>query len=148
MPALPRPFADLSAYLHALAATPRPVLLARCHHQWTGAALLALLAVPALFGHRPDPLSTALVLPLAAASWALDLAGAAAHAAWERGRLWADVSCPCCAGPGGHGPHGGGPDDDPPLVPAAPAGGGLTAADLAWLDAVSRLPHPAPTART
>ncbi|MDT3396154.1 hypothetical protein RKE29_05780 [Streptomyces sp. B1866] len=142
---LSRLFALWAARLRLLAAAPRGTLLGRGHHQWTGAACLAVLALPALFGRQPDTLTTAVILPAAAASWALDLAGAVAHIGWERGLLWPGVACPCCGphhdGPGG---NGGGPGDGAP--PPGPGHLGddhrLTPADLAWLDNISRLPHP------
>lgn len=125
---LPRPLADLCCLAYDLVTSPREVLLVRRHHQWTGPAWIAALSAPALFGYRPDMVPALIVLTVGGFSWALDLVGTAAHIAWQRGRIWPDITCGCCDPDDG-------PDDDPgpPTGPDDPGGYGLTPADEQWL---------------
>lgn len=134
---LPRPIADLLCLAHDLVTSPREVLLVRHHHQWTGAALIALVSAPCLFTDaRPAPVPAAIVLAIGGISWALDLVGTAAHIAWRRGRIWADVTCDCCD------PDDNGDDDEDPTPdgPDDPEGYSLTPADEEWLREISAAP--------
>ncbi|MDQ0792009.1 hypothetical protein [Streptomyces sp. B1I3] len=101
MKRLPRPVADLVRLWHDLALHPREVLLSRNHHQWRGAGFIALVAV--LVATGAPGFGVGSLLPaflLAGPSWALDLCGYYAHGLWETGRIWQDIDCQCCDGPG------------------------------------------------
>lgn len=117
---------------------PREVLLMRCHHQWTGAAVLAVTF--GLYLVSPfDPVSLTVLLVFGGSSWALDLVASSVHWLWRKGWLWKSIACPCC-GPYDDGPDDGEFDDDPD-EPGDDHG--LTPDDEAWL--LSLASRPAPT---
>lgn len=123
----PRPIADLAALIRDLCTSPREVLLVRHHHDWVGAAYIALMQLADACGWHTNPLAKAVILAVGGSSWALDIAGRIVHVAWQRGRIWQDIACPCCEGPGDWW------EDEPDGGPDAPEDHGLTPEDEAWL---------------
>ncbi len=124
---IPRPIADIAALFRDLATSPREVLLVRHHHQWIGAGYITLLQLADALGWHTSPTARAVILAVGGSSWALDIAGTIAHVAWQRGRIWQDITCDCCDGPGG------GWDDEAEDGPDAPDDHGLSVEDEAWL---------------